>query len=140
MNPIIEQFCAFYRELSLSRLTDIAEIYSAKIIFEDPVHRLVGRENLVNYFKSLLSNTGQCRFAIDTMITQNNTAFVSWELCFTHSKLKASKPIKVQGVSYLRYSESIDYHRDYYDLGQMIYEQLPLLGTIIRQVKSRLAA
>ena len=31
-------------------------------------------------------------------------------------------------------------HRDYFDLGAMLYEQLPLLGPVVRTIKMRLGA
>jgi hypothetical protein len=31
-------------------------------------------------------------------------------------------------------------HRDYFDLGAMLYEQLPLLGAVVRTLKGRLGA
>jgi hypothetical protein len=32
----------------------------------------------------------------------------------------------------------IYYHRDYFDMGAMLYEHLPLLGRIIQRLKHRL--
>ncbi|MBM3418431.1 MAG: transcriptional regulator [Bacteroidetes bacterium] len=31
------------------------------------------------------------------------------------------------------------YHRDYFDLGEMVYEQIPVFGKIIKTMKSRMA-
>ncbi len=32
-----------------------------------------------------------------------------------------------------------DLHKDYYDLGEMVYEHVPILGFIIRKIKGKLA-
>ncbi|HGP4674712.1 TPA: nuclear transport factor 2 family protein, partial [Vibrio cholerae O1] len=32
----------------------------------------------------------------------------------------------------------VTYHRDYFDMGEMLYEQLPVLGQVIRAIKRRL--
>jgi hypothetical protein len=45
----------------------------------------------------------------------------------------------LEGISHLRFGEKIDYHRDYFDLGQMVYEQIPLVGRIIKTIKKRLS-
>ena len=42
-------------------------------------------------------------------------------------------------ASYLKTRNGkIYYHRDYFDMGAMVYEQLPLLGRIVRKIKQRL--
>jgi len=33
----------------------------------------------------------------------------------------------------------IVYHKDYYDLGEMVYEHIPLLGFFVKKIKKRLA-
>jgi hypothetical protein len=66
--------------------------------------------------------------------------YVQWQMNFSHPRLKGGKTIVVDGASYLRFNEAgkVSYHRDYFDLGAMLYEQLPLLGRIIVAVKRRL--
>ncbi|HDY7901818.1 TPA: nuclear transport factor 2 family protein, partial [Vibrio vulnificus] len=47
--------------------------------------------------------------------------------------------VEVKGVSHLKFEAGkVIYHRDYFDLGEMLYENLPLLGGIIRAIKQRL--
>lgn len=140
MNPVISRFCRFYNEFDLTSLVDVARVYSNDVVFEDPAHRLVGLEEMTRYFEALLSNTSQCSFVIEQIVVQDNHAFVSWDMTLSHPKLKTGQLINVPGASHLQFSEYVQYHRDYFDLGKMLYEQLPLLGTVIRRIKSRLAA
>ena len=45
----------------------------------------------------------------------------------------------LDGASHLRLADNrIAYQRDYYDLGAMLYEHIPLLGGAVRAVKARL--
>jgi limonene-1,2-epoxide hydrolase len=46
----------------------------------------------------------------------------------------------VTGVSEIKFDERITYHRDYFDVGSMFYEQVPILKTIIQALKKRLVA
>ena len=55
-----------------------------------------------------------------------------------HPKLNSGKIFSVPGVSIIRYEDKIYSHRDYFDLGAMLYEQLPLLGGLIRMIKRKL--
>ena len=54
-----------------------------------------------------------------------------------HKKLSANKTILLNGASFIRFdAEKINYHRDYYDLGALIYEQIPLLGAVVKKVRA----
>ena len=59
---------------------------------------------------------------------------------FAHPKLNGHKEITVTGVSEIKFDERITYHRDYFDVGSMFYEQVPILKTIIQALKKRLVA
>jgi hypothetical protein len=61
-------------------------------------------------------------------------------MTLAHSKMNGGKPYIVPGITHLKTNEEgqISYHRDYYDAGQMLYEQIPLIRNIIRLIKRRL--
>ena len=54
-----------------------------------------------------------------------------------HRALKRGKPVIVNGLSQLTCGDRIFYHRDYFDAGQLLYEQVPLLGAVNRWLKRR---
>ena len=45
---------------------------------------------------------------------------------------------RVPGVSLLRLDKKIIEHHDYYDLGAMVYEHIPLFGGVVKGVKKRI--
>ena len=58
-----------------------------------------------------------------------------------HLTLKTgNKYINVDGITQLKVVDDIIvYHKDYYDLGEMVYEHIPLLGYFVKKIKTRLA-
>ena len=53
---------------------------------------------------------------------------------------RSTNVITLDGTTQLKVEdEKIIYHKDYYDLGEMVYEHIPLLGSIIKMIKRRLA-
>lgn len=48
--------------------------------------------------------------------------------------------ISVRGVSHLQIANKVTFHEDFYDMGAMIYEQLPVIGGLTRWLRNRLAA
>jgi limonene-1,2-epoxide hydrolase len=137
---VIQKFTSFYRNLDRDSLDDLQEIYTQDVVFIDPVTRHQGLFELNEYFSALMENTQHCTFDIQLTTTSAEFVFVTWSMTFQNTKLKAGKMITVDGVSELKIEgDKIRYQRDYYDLGVMVYENIPLLGTMIRAIKRRLA-
>ncbi len=136
--PLIERFKNYFKVLHESDLSELRELYSDQIIFKDPVHEIRGLVEVEDYFTSMCADLTDCRFEyLDEVVTES-TAFVKWVMHFKHPRL-GNRLISVRGVSHLKISDKIDYHEDFYDMGAMLYEQLPLLGNVTRWLRSRLA-
>jgi hypothetical protein len=136
---LIERFKAYFKILHESDLSQLRDLYSEQILFKDPVHEIRGLVELEDYFTSLCADLSDCRFEyLDEMIT-DQAAYVKWMMHFKHPKL-GNRLISVRGVSHLKISDKIDYHEDFYDMGAMLYEQLPLIGNVTRWPRLRLAS
>jgi hypothetical protein len=138
MSPALEVFCREYQSLSATNLQVLRDIYAPNICFSDPAHHIQGIAALLSYFEGLFSQVMSCRFDIEQVMEQDDEAFVRWQMCFSHPRLNSGKEVKVPGVSHLRFAEQVYEHTDYFDMGAMLYEQLPLLGGVIRALKRRL--
>ena len=139
MSPALAVFCREYQCLSADNLQALRAIYAPHIHFQDPSHQLTGIEALVSYFEALLSNVQHCQFEIEQVMEQEGEAFVRWQMRFCHPKLNGGAKICVPGLSHLRFSEQIDFHRDYFDLGAMLYEHIPVMGTLVKTLNRRLS-
>jgi hypothetical protein len=137
--PLIERFKNYFKVLHESDLSELRELYSDQVIFKDPVHEIRGLVELEDYFTSMCADLTDCRFEyLDEVVTEN-TAFIKWVMHFKHPRL-GNRLISVRGVSHLKIGDKIDYHEDFYDMGAMLYEQLPLLGNVTRWLRLRLAS
>jgi len=136
-DPILA-FKKFYRQFDQQSLTFLGEIYSDDVTFSDPVHMIQGLDTLKQYFESMCGNLTQCRFDfIDEIIGENDACF-KWEMHYSHPSLKSNAPLKLMGATFIKYSDKIDSHEDFYDMGAMLYEHLPLVGSAIRLIKCRI--
>jgi limonene-1,2-epoxide hydrolase len=139
MHTALEKFIALYsQDLAGKDMAIIGDVYSNDIEFIDPAHRVKGIAELTHYFNNTMANVTECRFDIHSINEQAQGAFVTWTMYCAHPKLNKGKTFAVEGVSDLRFADKITYHRDYFDLGAMLYEQVPLLGGIVRKVKHAL--
>ena len=136
---LIERFKAFFKALHESDLSRLRSLYSDNIVFKDPVHEIRGLVELEDYFTSMCSDLTDCRFEyLDELVT-DDAAYIKWMMHFKHPRL-GNRLIHVRGVSHLEISDRIEFHEDFYDMGAMLYEQLPLLGNVTRWLRLRLAS
>lgn len=136
---IIDRFCELYQNLSENNINELANIYSENITFIDAVHQVEGINELQIYFRKLYKNISYCHFHIEQVIVQQGEASIIWTMNFSHANLKSGEIIVVNGCSHLKFAEKIYYHRDYLDMGQMIYEHLPLFGRVVKYIKQRVS-
>lgn len=134
-----KQFANFYASLSTESINDLKQIYSPHIIFEDPVMRIEGLDALERHYRNLLMNVGECRFEIYYKGTAPLHSYVHWQMSYRHPRLNCGKTIEVAGISVLQGHDKIEYQRDFYDMGALLYEQLPIVGNVIRGLRRRLA-
>lgn len=135
----VETVAHFYSKLNKHNLHTLQDIYHTNIVFEDAAHRIEGFRSLAEYFDSLYSNVERCDFTIHEQHQSRDDAFLTWTMHLQHPRLAGGKLVEVSGMSHLKFQDSkVIYHRDYFDLGEMLYEQLPLLGSVIRTIKRRL--
>ncbi|MBU1294988.1 nuclear transport factor 2 family protein [Marinomonas sp. UCMA 3892] len=135
---LIERFKAFYLDVKHPKLDKIDDVYTEDVLFKDPVHELRGAENLHAYLSEMCVNVHSGRFEYLDQIVSENTAYIKWNMHFKHPKL-GNKTITVRGISQVQFNERIYFHEDVYDLGQLIYEHVPLLGAVVKGLKKRLA-
>lgn len=142
MDEPLARFVALYQQLDRQQLHRLSEVYADEVIFIDPAHRIEGLAALSDYFAALYQRLAYCRFAITSQQQQGRQAWLGWTMTFSHLRLRGGKPVTVEGATRLEFDEEgkVCLHRDYFDLGAMLYEQLPLLGPLVRAIKGRLGA
>ncbi|MCH1600683.1 MAG: nuclear transport factor 2 family protein [Pseudomonadales bacterium] len=128
-----------YQAFGSENIADVESLYTTDIYFEDPSHAIQGKPSLMRYFANQFKNLDKCSFKFHSTIANETDIFMTWTMFVNHSKLRGGETIRVEGTSYLRTRNGkIYYHRDYFDMGAMLYEHLPLIGRIIQRIKQRL--
>lgn len=136
----LAHFIETYQHLAVDNLSNLETIYHQDIVFQDPLHMISGFNNLADYFAQLYQNVTACNFVIKQVIQQDNHAALYWTMTYQHKHLNGGQSIEVEGHSIVVGEDNkVIYHRDYIDLGQMLYEHIPLLGGVIRWLKKRVS-
>ena len=137
-NALIESFKCGYQDLLKTDCSQLGLFYAQDLLFKDPIHEIRGLVALEDYLINLSSELQECRFEYLDQLISDQAAYIKWVMHFRHPKL-GSKLIDVRGVSHLKWTDKIDFHEDFYDMGAMLYEQVPLIGSVTQWLKQRLA-
>lgn len=135
----VAAFKHYYQTFDQQSLDDLDGIYSQDVTFTDPVHVIQGRDKLKTYFKSMCGKLTACRFEFIDETIQDGTAFFKWQMHYRHPSIQKNASLQLVGASAIKFSDKIDSHEDFYDMGAMLYEHIALLGSAIRVIKSRIS-
>ncbi len=74
-------------------------------------------------------------------IADTRGAMLLWEFHFRARLSGRNREQLIRGVSHLRFAPDgkINYHRDYWDAAEELYMKLPLLGGLLRYLRSAFA-
>ncbi|BDM63535.1 hypothetical protein NFHSH190041_09870 [Shewanella sp. NFH-SH190041] len=151
---LAERFIQLYQVmdheyLQQSDLALLQQVYHAKVVFTDPLHTIESRNALLQYLQGMYVNVIHLAFDIHQVIYQGEQICLQWHMQFAHKRLNSGKLITVPGMSWLGHNGNefadepskwqITAHRDYFDVGALLYEHVPLLGGAIRTLKRRMA-
>lgn len=140
---LVETFKDFYSNFNAQALGRLEEFYHRDAVFIDPIHEVKGAAAIRAYFEGVGRGLNYCRFEFQSTNVAETTAVLEWTMKYSHPKLKSGKELSLAGCSVVVF-ETIDgvlkvsSHRDYYDVGEMLYEQLPVIGRVICYLKNKL--
>ncbi|MEM9103432.1 MAG: nuclear transport factor 2 family protein [Pseudomonadota bacterium] len=139
MHPheLVSEFKQVYSQLNFDTLDLLKSVYDKKIIFEDPLHHIEGLEQLRSYFEHMYQRVEHIQFDYQNEVIEENKATIIWAMHFKHPRIKKGRQVSVNGCTYLQFEDKVSYHRDYFDLGQMLYENITLIGPVISSIRKR---
>jgi hypothetical protein len=127
----------FFENVSPKNVDTVLSLYSGNAYFKDPFNEVSGHAAIVAIFRHMFSQVDNPRFLIKRSIVQEDDAFLVWDFQF---QMKGTvKQQSIHGSSHLHFNEDkkIDYHRDYWDAAEELYEKIPVLGSLMRLLKCK---
>lgn len=137
VNELVERFKRTFEDTANLDISKLDTLYASNIHFKDPVHDIYSLPELKTYLNKLCGNLQTCRFEYLDEVVDNGKAYIKWDMVFSHPSLKKGEH-RVRGISQIYYDSRIFYQEDVYDMGSMIYEKIPVFGSVITFLKQRL--
>lgn len=129
----------FYNGLTSENIASRVEaMYATNVQFVSPYTKLDGREALTEHYKRLFANLKSFSLEITEEFVSGQETVLLWDITYAHPKLNGGEPLKTSGVSHLTFAnDQVLSQRDYFDAGAMVYENVTLVGRIVKWLKNK---
>ena len=129
-----------FNDLNKDTIDELDAFYAEDVHFEDPLGTIKGLDSLKVYYANLYESVEEISFEFTEEVVQDETHVVMWIMRLKTPNLRGGKEVTLEGNSVIRFGEGdkVVYHRDYFDMGEFVYEHVPIVGFLVRQVKKRL--
>ena len=134
----VRDYIAFFEGLRPESLDELERVFAPDVHFKDPFNDVTGRAALRQIFEHMFTNTENPCFAVEHSLCDTRTASLRWRFSCRLQGLTLS----VTGMSFVRFDDQgrVTQHIDYWDPASGLYEQLPLIGSLMRYLRRRLSA
>ena len=127
----------WFEQLSPQTLNNIEQIYAPSVRFIDPFNDLHGCRDTRKVFQHMFDTLDGPRFVVTRIASNGLSGFMTWDF-YLSGRGKAQS---ISGCTEFELNAEglIVLHRDYWDAAAQVYEQIPVLGAIVRFLSHKLA-
>ncbi|MBM3365568.1 MAG: nuclear transport factor 2 family protein [Betaproteobacteria bacterium] len=134
----LQRVIDFFQTISPDNTHTLPQIYTEDVWFKDPFNEVRGIEPVRHIFSHMFEQLDRPRFVVTHSMAHDDHAFLTWDFLF-HMKRFSTEAQCIRGASHLRFVSDgrVAYHRDYWDAAEELYEKLPVVGGLMRWLKTR---
>jgi steroid delta-isomerase len=136
----LRRLVAYYETLTRDTVAKLGDVYSDAAAFKDPFNDVRGIEEVRRVLMHMFDDLTDARFAIREAVAEDKQAFLVWDFTFKVRRWQPEVERRIHGASHVRFDAAgkVDYHRDYWDAGEELYEKLPVFGAVVRWVRRKM--
>jgi hypothetical protein len=138
-DPRAARLADWYARLSPESLREIEQLYAPRARFKDPFNDVEGVDAIRLVFDHMFATLREPRFAVVDAVCDEHACLLVWDFDFRRS---SGRVMRIHGASHVTFDSDarVTNHRDYWDAAEELYEKLPLIGSLMRTLRRRLAA
>ncbi len=137
----LDRFKAFFADMSEESVRTLtSQTYAPDAFFNDTLKTVIGAKAIEEYFLETVKNAESVCATVHDIAVSDGNYYVRWTMEVRLAKFKRGQTLRSIGITHLRFDEAgrIVMHQDYWDSSAGFFEHLPILGGILRAIKSRL--
>src|SRR5690606_23520198 len=119
-----------FNELRATNTEILDSFYTPDVVFEDPLGQINGLGSMKEYYQAMYKNVQDIRFEFKDDAINGDRHLSTWVMYVRAKGLNGGEEIAVHGVSELEFqaqSSLVIFHRDYFDMGEFLYQHIPIL-------------
>jgi len=126
--------------LTADRVALLDSVMTDDVHFSDPFNSVHGIDNVRGLFADMYAQMSDARFVVThAAMAEDGSGLLRWEL---DGRMQGSGAAwHVEGMSHVRFGADgrVQEHIDHWDAARQFYERLPLIGWLLRRIRSRMA-
>jgi hypothetical protein len=133
------RFIDFFELITEQSVVDLPKFYAVDAYFKDPFNEVNRVDEIISIFTDMFHQVNNPRFLIRTAFESGNQVFIAWDFLFEMKRFKVGQVQCIKGSSHLILNSNglIQFHRDYWDTTEELYEKIPILGWLMRWIKKQ---
>jgi len=137
----LQDYVAFFEILTPDSLHRLRELCTPDVHFRDPFNDSRGIKPFQAALAKMFEDLTEPRFTVTDQAVGNQACYLRWIFTFG-SKRPPNGCRRIEGISeiHLNAAGKVTAHIDHWDAGGQIYEQVPLLGSLVRMIRRQLSA
>ena len=134
----LQRVVDFFESISPETAHLLSDIYTDDVWFKDPFNEVHGIAPVRHIFTHMFDQLDAPRFVVTHSMLQEDQAFLTWDFLFRMKRFSSDEQC-IRGATHIRFSGDgrVNYHRDYWDAAEELYEKLPVVGALMRWLKTR---
>ena len=135
----VARIAVFFENLKPADVNRMAEFYTPQAYFKDPFNEVRGLEAVERIFSHMFVALDQPHFVVTGQLVDGAQCFLTWDFVFRFKRFSPTVWQTVRGGSHIQLTPEglIEFHRDYWDAAEELYEKLPAVGSLMRWFKRR---
>lgn len=127
----------WFEELRPDTLDSIVTIYGPDAHFRDPFNDVSGVASIRQIYAHMFESLENPAFTVTESVEQAERLCLVWVFRFGWR----GRLVEFEGTTWFDLDEQglIRRHRDFWDVSQGVYERLPILGTVLRALRKKMA-
>jgi hypothetical protein len=134
-------YARYFDELSEASKSELRRLAHPDIHFVDPFNDVCGIDKVCAVFDHMFETSDSPRFVTEPPLIASDVAFIKWRFTCRIKSRFMPRPLTIDGITEVHFDGAgrVTEHLDYWDAARQLYEELPLLGGLLRMIRQRLA-
>lgn len=132
-------YAAYFERVSLDNLNELRDLCAPDVRFRDPFNDVRGHDQIVRVFAKMYEDVAEPTFEVIDNAVSGSNSYIRWVFRFKNKKNGA--PFSIDGMTEVHFDDAgrVTAHLDHWDVASQLYERVPVLGTVLRAIRRRLA-